>query len=324
MMVRVVASETRKISSYLYHVALVATVTLLAACGGSSDEATDLAATTLTTASPTNTAPAPTTSDPSVSTSPTESLDALVSLVNNTIALPRMSYENEVISILPGLADPVVSTRTGSFDDDTFSGVGTWALESDDPAVAEGFPPAAIEYRVVDEMYWYWTPYGEPPVWTGYGIVEFAETSGGNPLGSVDGDGYLDLLVSSAVEVLDVEENADGSATWKLSARADDLVPIIASGGAAGRLIEAGAGESGILVEIELDQDTDGFVSGFRITLDEWWRNAVATIAVGSTRDLSMTLDFSIESFDDPLNIDSPCDNPSRNAEDSALECATE
>lgn len=229
-----------------------------------------------------------------------------------------MSFELDVTTTLPGTDAPVLARRTGSFDDDSFSGVGTRSFETGDAQLQEltGVEPA--EFRFIGETFWMYNPLSEPPGWAGFDVLELAEFAGGDPLGSVDGDAHLGILFSATVEVLQIEQQTDGSINWLLRVRADELVPIVAAAGPASRMMGLGAADSGLEVSVELVQAAEGYFSGFRFDMSEWWTNAVSLAGL-SEGDESMTVEFRLDPFETPLSLDPPCESPETQPDDDGL-----
>lgn len=293
--------------------------------GGSSEsvagsETTSTATPDVSTSESSSTSAAPSPSDTTSSSPPADlpTIEELWAFAEETVALPRMSFELDVTSTLPGTDAPVLARRTGSFDDDSFSGVGTRSFETSEAQLRELWGDEPFEFRFIGETFWMYNPLSDPPGWGGFDVVEFAEFAGGDPLGSVDGDAYLGLLVSATVEVLDVEQQADGSMNWLLRVRADDLVPMVAAGGPASRLIGLGAADSGLEVSVELVQAPEGYFSGFRFDMSEWWANALS-LAGPSEGDESMTVEFRLDPFDVPLSLEAPCESPATRIDDDGL-----
>ncbi len=252
------------------------------------------------------------------------SMEDLWSVVDRTIALPRMSFVLDVTMTLPGSASPVVARRTGSFDDETFRGVGTRSFHTDDPGLADVFGAEPFEFRFIGETLWMYNPVSDPAAWGGFDVFEFAEHAGGNPLGSMDGDLIVEQVAAATTEVLGVDKQADGSAVWLLTVRADDLVPVVAAAGPASRLIDAGAGQSGLVVELQMYQSSDGHFEGFTAQLDDWWSRALALGIDSAESDQSMSVEFRSEVFSAPLVPEPPCTNTVTTIDDtghSALIC---
>jgi hypothetical protein len=206
-----------------------------------------------------------------------------------------------------------VASRSGSFDDITSTGTGTRSFQSDDPALASLWGEDPFEFIVVNETFWMLNPLAEPPNWAGFDLLELGKATGGDPLGSVDADGYLSLIAGATTEVVDVREGSAGASTWVLLARADDLVPLVAAGGPAARLVELGAADNGLIVELRLEQDPDGFISSVSGSMNEWWANALSLMAEvdGTPGGDTMQLDLRLERFESALQPRPPCADPS-------------
>ncbi len=251
-------------------------------------------------------------------------LEELWLVVDRTIALPRMSFVLDVTMTLPGSVSPVVARRTGGFDDETFSGAGTRSFHTDDPVLADVVGAEPFEFRFIGETLWMYNPLSDPAAWRGFDVFEFAELAGGNPLGSVDGDLFVGQVAAATTEVLGVDKQTDGSAVWLLTVRADDLVPVVAAAGPASRLIDAGAGQSGLVVELQMYQSSEGHFEGFTAQLDDWWSRAIALGIDSAESDQSMSVEFRSEVFSAPLVPEPPCTNTVTTIDDtgfSALIC---
>lgn len=244
---------------------------------------------------------------------------AVLDSIDATIALQRVSFTLDVTSTLPGSSSPAMNNSTGSFDDTTFAGVGTRSFSSEDPAIAANLGDDPFEFIVVDNIFWMLNPLGDPPAWAGFDLVEFGNAAGGSPLASVDVDGYLGVIAASTTEVVDAVERPGGGTTWIVSVRADDLLPVVSAGGAASRLAEMGAADSGLTAQLQLEANQDGHVVSITGDLDEWWSNAVSLLPgakVAPSSDYTLHLDLELSQFEDPLNPEPPCDDPSQRLEE--------
>ncbi len=228
-----------------------------------------------------------------------------------------MSFELDVTLTLPGATAPVTDRRSGRFDDDTFSGTGTRVFETSDAELRDLWGGEPFEFRFLDQTLWLYNPISEPPSWGGFDFYEFAEASGGNPLSTVDGDAYVDLIVAATTDVFGVESRADGGRTWSLHVAADDLVPVAVAGGPASRLVDLGAAETGFIAAAELEENAEGHLTRVWIDLSEWWSNAIE-LAGGGGDEESMIVELRLEPFDQPLLVEAPCATPSETV-DSGL-----
>lgn len=243
-------------------------------------------------------------------------LDDLWALTDRTVALPRMSYELDVTSTIPGATAPVVARRTGSFDDDTLSGIGTRSFESADRTLAEVLE-LSFEIRIVDDLFWMKVTDGTDEDWGGFDLDEFATFTGGDPSASVDGDLMLLEIVAAAEEIVDHQMLPDGGAEWSVTVRADELIDVVTAGGPAARLTEAGAASSGIYADLVLTESQDGFVTAASIDLDEWWTNALSLTETGLPTGLeSMNARFTMQQFDEQLTPEAPCQQPTPTQDD--------
>jgi len=250
------------------------------------------------------------TDDPTETSAERPDLEDLWSLAEDTIVLPRMSFELDVTMTIPGATAPVIARRTGQFDDDTLTGVGTRWFETDDPILKELFELSS-EIRIVGQVVWFKVSDGVDEDWGGFDLAEYSQYLGGDVSGSVDGDLILGAIVSAATEVVSIETGGDGATEWVVLVRADDLVEVVAAAGPAARLISAGAGSSEIIEEARIKQNADGHVTAVSINLDEWWTNALGVVdpdleSSGATMDVFLTL----TQFEEPLHPVPPCDNP--------------
>ena len=243
-------------------------------------------------------------------------LDDLSVVVTKTIDLPRMSFELDVSQSLPGSDSPVVSRRSGSFDDDTFSGTGTRSFETDDQAISEAVGTEPFRFIVTDSVLWLFNPIDETPSWFGFDLVEFGEQAGGDPLSSVDVDYSLQLIFESTNRVTQMEELESGEQVWILEVRADELVPLLLAGGPASRLTEMGAADSGLLVEVQMNLDVDGYITRLSGEMDQWWTNAIVVGGLGNGAQ-AMSFQIRLEQFSESLHPQPPCTEP-RTEDDEA------
>lgn len=251
-------------------------------------------------------------SDSATRTEVLPTLQDLEDLIDTTVSAPRMSFTLAVTMSMPGSSSPIVAHRTGSFDDSTFAGVGTRSFGTDDEALAELWGEEPFEFIVTDEVLWMYNPLAEPPEWAGFDLFEFAQFAGGDPLGSVDVDGYLSVIVGAATEIVEVLGDAGSGRTWVVRVRSDELVPLVAAAGPASRLVETGAAESGIMAELQIQQSPEGYVAAIRGDLSTWWTNALMTVddLQGLVGDETMEMDLQLEPFAPALQPDAPCLDP--------------
>ena len=298
-----------------------ALVLLATSCSQTSDSvSTNAGDTTLAPESTSTSTSAPLAPTETTAAEPTEdaddavvvqrSLEDLDELIQRTIDLPVTTFDLTVESSLPGAFDTARATTTGTFDDDTRTGQGTRVITSDDPAMHQVGFDDPFEFRVLTDTMWMYNPLGEPPRWAGFDIEQF-EATGSSVYATVDGDLLLITFALAASDIVEVVQLPSGRSSWTIRMRADDLVTVLASsGGAAGRLVGAGADKTGILVDASLTEDEDGYVSGLTGSFDAWWTTAIG-LAMGSTPDeQTLSLAFNIGPADEPPQPVPPCESP--------------
>lgn len=137
------------------------------------------------------------------------SLEDLRGVVDATTLLPRMSFELDVTSTIPGSTAYVTTRRTGSFDDETLGGIATRTSESEEPALKEMLE-RSFEIRIVDEVYWMKVTDGIDEHWSGFKMSEFSTYIGGDASAAADGDLLLGALLLAAEDVVGYEALPDG------------------------------------------------------------------------------------------------------------------
>ncbi len=240
-------------------------------------------------------------------------------VADETIALPRLSFDLRVTSAIPGVTDSVVSVRSGSFDDDSLTGFGRRSFETGDEELRERLGERPFEFRFVDLTFWFLNALAEPPRWSGIDADDLFDVFGGDPLPSIDGDLLFAVAVNAATDVVDVRQQPDGGRTWVLDASADGLLELVSAGGPAARLMDAGAADSGLSVRIELEESADGHFVRLRADMSEWWTRAVNLVAPTDGTQ-SMDVDFRLMAFDAPLNVERPCDDPTPTVTDDGVQ----
>lgn len=253
--------------------------------------------------------------------SATPTIDDLADLAAATVEKPLMSFELVVTRSFPGSEHPVVTTRTGSFDDETFFGVGTLTNFSEDPSI-EGFSGDIFEFRLVDETLWFLNPLAQPPQWSGFDINDFAEMAGAQGpeelLANVDADSYLGGLFDYSMVIDSIEPHPQGT-SWNVVVDASALVPMTSGAAALGRLTEAGALNSELTSKVEILQSEDGDITGFNADMNDWWLETLTAQLELEGLDAStlledeqttMTIQFLMEPFEQSLVVTAPCIEP--------------
>ncbi len=232
---------------------------------------------------------------------------------------PRMSFTLDVTTSMPGIDGPIVARRTGSFDDETFAGVGTRSFITDDESLAALWGEEAFEFVVTDQTLWAKNPLAVPPEWAGFDLAEIGKIAGGNPLGSVDVDAYLSLILDASTQVIHVTEDLGAGRIWTIGVRSDDLVHLVAAAGPASRLTEVGAAESNLTTELQIQVSHEGRITGIRGQLNDWWTNALkrlGNVPPGLVLDETLLMDLQLVPFEQALQPEPPCQNPSSDVED--------
>ncbi len=230
-----------------------------------------------------------------------------------------MSFTLDVTTSMPGIDGPIVARRTGSFDDETFAGVGTRSFITDDESLAALWGEEAFEFVVTDQTLWAKNPLAVPPEWAGFDLAEIGKIAGGNPLGSVDVDAYLSLILDASTQVIHVTEDLGAGRIWTIGVRSDDLVHLVAAAGPASRLTEVGAAESNLTTELQIQVSHEGRITGIRGQLNDWWTNALKSLGnvpPGLVLDETLLMDLQLVPFEQALQPEPPCQNPSSDVED--------
>lgn len=309
---------------------LIVSVAILGACGDSGSDAeadkngagaessitgsetprtTDAdPATTSDEAGDTTSAP-----EPDAGTGDPQELARLREAVEATIARGSARFSLDVTQTLP-VAGPNQASmrRTGAFDDGLQIGSGTQQFLGRTGAFADlpGYAGEEIEHRLVDGTYWLLNPVSDPPSWIGYDVAAFADLGQSDPAVSVDGDIYLRTLGDALTSVTDVVEFDDGSQGWTVRAVADELLPLVVTGGVQNQLGAAGLQPTDLEATVSLAVDPDGMVVGFIADLNEWWQAVIDQTAGASDAPAGMVFQFQIGDFDAAVDVDTPCATP--------------
>lgn len=239
-------------------------------------------------------------------------LSVLRDRIAETTARRTAGFELVVHQTLP-VPKPniVLTTRTGAFDDHLSIGQGSMLFESDSVEIAEQLGGELFEFRLIDDTYWFLNPLTDPPGWAGFNVVEFADAMGGDPTVSMDGDLYILAIADAIVDVTGYEQRADDSERWLVMVMADDLLPLMTTGGAQQRLLAGGFDSTGMATEAEILVDANGMVTGFYAELDEWWQQVVTSLVPEPASAVTMYTRLKLGDFDSPVAVEVPCTNPS-------------
>lgn len=309
-------------------------VVSIAACSNSTDvgqgTTTSNQAVETTTTAPTTTAvPTTTTESTTTTTQPPSTttstapvlptLEELQEIVDTTVELPRLSFELTADSTINNSISNTL-TRTGWFDDGSFTGDGRTEFSTTDES-SLGLPP--FEFRLVDNVFWTLTPVEDPSVWIGRDVFEMAQQEG-DPTGSIDGDAHLWLIMEAATAVTDYADDGNGTQDWQLDVSADLMLFSFSGGGAAQRIVEAGGGETGITESLRLTV-TDGLVTEAFVDLSTWWNEAIRISlsaeglpALPTTDTASLSLTFA--PYEDARPAETPCADPTTRVDTSGIE----
>ncbi len=231
-------------------------------------------------------------------------VSTLRGVVDDTIAIQRMSFELESVSSVG--EDEIVFERAGWFDDDTFEATGTmlhpWT---------EG-PETVSEFRMVEGEYWAYDPFAES--WSGWELSDVLDLMGENPVQSMDGDRSLHQIMNSVTSIGSVEEKPDGTRLVFANATADDLLPVFTEAMAGERLAEAG-GSSTALSTVVTFTVTDGVVTAIQADLSAWWEQVSGELMRQggfdpATESASAGLRIAYTPYSEPRNGERPCADP--------------
>lgn len=211
---------------------------------------------------------------------------------------------------VPG-PNKALTTRTGAFDDRLLIGHGSVRFETESFELAEQLGAGLFEFRLIDDTYWFLNPLADPPGWGGFNVVEFADAVGGDPTVSMDGDLFILTVADAIIDVTGYELRADGSERWLVMVKADNLLPLVITGGVHQRLLAGGFDSTGITTEAEILVDANGMVTGFYAVLDEWWQQVVTWLVPDPASTVTMHARFKLGDFDSPVEVAIPCTNPS-------------
>jgi len=262
-----------------------------------------------------------TTSTSASSTTTTSEVDSdLVALrgqIDQTVARRTAAFTLEVAQTLP-TPGPNGATliRRGVFDDQLLIGQGTVQFEAESDELAEelgaGFVGEAVfEFRLHDDVFWFLNPIVEPPTWLGFDVLEYATALGADPTLSMDGDLFILAVGDAVTEVTGYSEQADGSGVWSVTVEADDLLPLVTTGGVQQRIYLSGFESTGLDATAEIQVDGNGMVTAFGAELDDWWQQVVAWLFPELAQTVTMQIQFELDEFDLPIDVASPCEDPS-------------
>lgn len=205
-----------------------------------------------------------------------------------------------------------MTRRTGRFDGERETGDGTLSITSSDSALSEemglGFDP--FEYRLVDGVYWHLNTVVDPPTWLGGDRDEVEQFAEGDLTLGMDGDIFLETIASSITEVIERDNDAPGGTAWTVRMDADDLAPLVLTGGAVQGLLEAAADDTGVEVALTLEIDDSGMIVAFNVAMDEWWSAVLSDVGEVDLGSLAMAVEFELGGFDNDVVVDAPCDDP--------------
>lgn len=226
-----------------------------------------------------------------------------------------MSFELTAASTI-GETTANTLTRTGWFDDDSFTGSGVTEFSTTENSIT-ALPP--FEFRLVDDVFWTLTPVEDPSVWIGRDVFEMAQQDG-DPTGSIDGDVHLWLIMEATTSVTDYTDDGSGTQHWQLDVSADLMLFSFSGGGAAQRIVEAGGGDTGIIESLRLTV-TDGIVTEAFVDLSTWWNEAIQTTLTADglpelpgSDEASLSMTFS--PYEDARVVEAPCDDPTPRVQD--------
>lgn len=231
-------------------------------------------------------------------------VSTLRGIVDDTIAIERMSFELESVSSVG--ENEIVFKRSGWFDDVTLEATGTmlhpWT----------GGPETISEFRMVEDEYWAYDPFAQ--AWSGWKFEDVFNLMGENPVQSMDGDRSLYQVVNAVTSIDGVEEQPDGTTIVLANAMADDLLFAFTEEMAAGRLDEAG-GSSTKLSTVITFTITDGMVTAVHADLSAWWEQVSGELLrqgdyEPATEPASADLRITYMSYSEPRNSERPCTDP--------------
>ncbi len=236
----------------------------------------------------------------------------LLNSIERTVARRTASYELKITQTLPVSGENGATTsRTGSFDDSTLTGRGTLRFAAESDEIARLLGEGEFEFRLVDDTYWLFNPIAEPSGWVGFDVFEYASAVGGDPTLSMDGDLFILVVGDALIEVVERELLSDGSVSWTVRIRADDLLPLVTTGGVQQRLSAAGfEGSTQIDSIAVVTVDPEDMVIAVDMDLDEWWDQVMATVLPEGPIDATMRVEFTLGMFDQSVEVLDPCPDP--------------
>lgn len=202
------------------------------------------------------TAPIATSTSTTTVVEPTWDRSALQRVVDDTIAVDRMSFELEFLMVLDGRELPF--RRSGWFDDGTFQAEGA----------QEQATGLAFEYRITADEFWTFdSASGE---WVGAKRNEVLGTIDENAVQSMDGDRSLFKITEAVTLIENGEVLPDGSTIVRTHLAADDLLYTISESGFADRLAQVGGTSTGATAEATFRIE-NGLVAAIEADFSEWW-----------------------------------------------------
>jgi len=179
----------------------------------------------------------------------------LQQVVDDTIAVERMSFELELVLVLDGAELPF--TRSGWLDDGSFQAEGAMEL-------ATG---GAFEYRMTEGEYWYFDGVNG---WIGANLSDVFHSIDENAVQSMDGDRSLFKIADAITVIEGVQAQPDGSTIVRTDLAADDLLYTIMESGFADRLMEVGGADTGAAAAATFTIE-NGLVVAIDADFSDWW-----------------------------------------------------
>lgn len=231
-------------------------------------------------------------------------VSTLRAIVDDTIAIERMSFELESVSSVG--ENDIIFQRSGWFDDETFQATGTMLHPWTDG------PETVSEFRMVEDEYWAYDPFAA--TWSGWGISDVFNQMGENPVQSMDGDRSLYQAMNAVTSIDSVEQQPDGTTLVVVNAMADDLLPAFTEAMAAGRLAEAG-GSNTMLSTVITFTISDGMITAVHADLSAWWEQVSGELARqggfdSGTESASADLRITYMPYTEQRNSERPCADP--------------
>jgi len=239
-------------------------------------------------------------------------LKELYDLLDDTVAAPRMSFTLDTEMLLPGSSALTVVSDSGSFDDHTFTGIGTGTFTTELEDFRDASYDQPYEFVLVDDIWWFSDPSVDPTGWMGVDIFEYMNAGQFDPFKSMDGDSYLDDILRRATGLTEVTDNPDGSTTWTVQVSADELAYVFITVAPFELVDLTFTMDSNIITEVTVEEHRDGYISAMSGDLDEWLDHALSTL--GGYDDLvgesTFSFELGMEPFDTPITTEPPCTDP--------------